>query len=155
MGLEGWMLALKNGLPSVCTLWSRHLWLLWVSRTSSTKDLHTLCSYFQYTVVYSAITAHFSKLTGLVAKHPVKGGVPGTTRACLILGWAEGWHCSWGWHVSHWHPKMPLLLGDGAKSLPCSSWGSTVFIFPCVKQFFRAQNHCTTHESTGVADKWK
>lgn len=48
---------------------------------------------------------------------------------------------------------MPLVLGDGAKSSPHSSWASIAIILPCAKQFFRAENHWTTRDSTEVFDK--
>lgn len=136
-----------------------YLWLqfLWASRTSSAKGLHTFCSYFQYTAVWLfSCNCAFLKAQGVVTQAPSEGWSSRYPRGMADSGVSWGVTLLLGMiRVTHWHPKMLLPLGDGAKPLPHSSWASIAIIFPRVKQFFRAENPCTTHASTGLVDKRK
>lgn len=154
MALDRMNTGFKNGLPSVWTLWT--LWLLWMSRTSSTKGLHFFLFLFSTHNSLFRKNCTFLKADRVVTQAPSEGWSPRYHQGMCDSG------VSWGvspllgtTRVTHWHPKMPLALGDAAKPSPRSSWGSTAIIFPCVKQFFRVENHCSTHDSTGVVDKCK
>lgn len=150
--------ALKSRLSSVRSLQNRYLVYMAAILLNEQKLQCQSLRHFQQFLMCSSLvikaTVHFSKLTWLLPKSRTKVGAHGSVRACLHPRMAREVPGPGDAHVTHWHTKMPLSLGDGA---------TITSFFLCVRSnylltrvnIFSAANHCTAHTCTALIYKWR